>query len=480
MPPKTTGQNWIEQVTEQRFVLLALTVISLAALNLFNRLGLETVTEWDESLYATSAAEMLQNGQWAATTFAGTIDYSNSKPPLNVWLIAISFKLFGINLWSMRLASAFSGLATVALLMFWLRHAHGAALAIMAGVVLSTCFGFYYVHSSRTANPDALFALLALAIVVTLFFAAHRPSLVLWLGPMLAAAFLLKGFGAFLHALVALVCAAIWLRGVITWRLTVVTMVIATIPIGAWAYARWQVDGSTFFRVMVAQDLIGISLEPLDSHRGSSFFYLDVLQKYQYDWILAAIATFLLYLPSRDRILAMRPAAWPVFWRLTGGASATLLLVPTLMQTKVSWYGNPLLPFFSIAIAAIVLRSMRRSARGLRQFALIAIVLTAAATAQSRLFWHSHHRRDLASSDQGLLLSYAAGLSGHSVFRADWTHADRFVATHLIGCEQLRASGHAEFLARSEPGDFWLQRRSGPPVAAEPIYGNARFLLFQR
>ena len=131
--PKMLGGSRLEDVAEKRFLLLALIVVCLASTNLFARLGLETVTEWDESLYVTSAAEMLQNGQWAATTFEGRLDYFNSKPPLNVWLIATSFKLFGVNLWSMRLPSAFAGLATVILLMWWLRHAFDAATALGAG-----------------------------------------------------------------------------------------------------------------------------------------------------------------------------------------------------------------------------------------------------------------------------------------------------------------------------------------------------------
>ncbi len=44
------------------------------------------------------------------------IDYYNSKPPLNVWLIALAFKLFGANLVSLRLVSVVSAWLTVAVL----------------------------------------------------------------------------------------------------------------------------------------------------------------------------------------------------------------------------------------------------------------------------------------------------------------------------------------------------------------------------
>src|SRR6476469_8466403 len=92
---------------------LAVLTLMLAILNLGFRLDREVVTTWDESLYATSAAEMVQSGNWLVTTFHGDVDYYNTKPPLNVWLIAASFKLFGINLWSLRLPSFMAAFATI-------------------------------------------------------------------------------------------------------------------------------------------------------------------------------------------------------------------------------------------------------------------------------------------------------------------------------------------------------------------------------
>ncbi len=56
-------------------------------------------------MYAISAWEMGKTGHLVGTTFLGAPDYYNSKPPLNVWLIALSFKTFGVSLVSLRLVS---------------------------------------------------------------------------------------------------------------------------------------------------------------------------------------------------------------------------------------------------------------------------------------------------------------------------------------------------------------------------------------
>jgi 4-amino-4-deoxy-L-arabinose transferase-like glycosyltransferase len=90
------------------YPLLAASVLVLAAANLFVRLGQEVVTDWDEALYAITASELLQSKQWIATTFLGELDYYNSKPPLNTWLIAFAFETFGANpmSWSGRAADS--------------------------------------------------------------------------------------------------------------------------------------------------------------------------------------------------------------------------------------------------------------------------------------------------------------------------------------------------------------------------------------
>ena len=157
---------------------LALAILGLAAFNLGFRLNREVVAEWDESLYGLSAWETTQGGHWIATTLRGTVDYYNTKPPLNIWLIALSFKAFGTSLLSLRLASAISAWLTVVALQAWSRRYFGPAVALLASLVLATSFAFMYVHSGKSADTDAMFTLLVLLTIVTLCAAERRPWMI--------------------------------------------------------------------------------------------------------------------------------------------------------------------------------------------------------------------------------------------------------------------------------------------------------------
>ena len=155
--------------------MLSLAVLGLAAFNLWFRVAEEAVRQWDESLYAISALETVRNDTWIGITFRGAVDYYNTKPPLNVWLIALSFEAFGVNLPALRLVSAASAWLTVAALLAWSRRALGPVVALFSALVLSTTFAFFYVHSGRTANTDPLFTLLILLVVV-LWASSGRPG----------------------------------------------------------------------------------------------------------------------------------------------------------------------------------------------------------------------------------------------------------------------------------------------------------------
>ena len=165
----------------------------LATLHLTVRLDREMVDVWDESLYATSALEMRASGQWAVTTFQGAIDYFNSKPPLNVWLIVGAFELFGVGLVPLRLPAALAAWLTILVVSLWTRRVCGPVVAALAALVLATTYPFLYVHAGRSANADAPLTLVVTLVFVVLWMARDDARRAIWLGPLAATALMQIG-----------------------------------------------------------------------------------------------------------------------------------------------------------------------------------------------------------------------------------------------------------------------------------------------
>lgn len=459
----------------RHYAALAAAVLGVAALNLLFRLGSEVVSEWDESMYAISAWEMEKSGHLVATTFLGALDYYNTKPPLNVWLIALSFKTFGINFVSLRLVSAVSAWLTVAVLVGWGRRAFGPAIALFAGLVLATTFGFVYVHSGRTAETDALFALLVLLTVVALWAEERQPWHRAWLGPIAAAVFLLRGM-AVLMPLAIVLAVLVGRRQAprqppptphrsLPSLPTISAMILFVVPVGAWAVARWRVDQWMFFEKMFNYDFIARTLTVIEEHPGGPLYYLNILQKNQYDWLLAGVLALVLFPIPWQRV---RDRLTPV-WRgddglgvLLGSWAGITFLIPTVMRTKLPWYLNQFYPVFALGTAWILVRALSQDSMGSsgrRQLVVGMGIVTAFGIAEGKLLWYPSHYRNLKESTQGLLMLERDRLRDNRVFQARWDRAEIFVASGVIGAERGSAARVDTFLRDSEPGDCLISRR---------------------
>lgn len=469
---------------DRHFPVLAAAVLGLAAFNLTFRLGSEIVHEWDESLYAISAWELAAGGDWIGITFLRTLDYYNTKPPLNVWLIALSFKVFGTSLISLRLVSVLSAWLTVVVLQVWTRRCFGSAVALFAGTVLATTFGFVYIHAGRTAETDALFTLLILLTVITLWAEEDRPWRRVWLGPLAAAVFMLRGMAVLMPLSIVLAVVGVTRRiERKRWMPTVVALLLFIAPVSAWVIARWRLDEWRFLERLFDYDFVARTLTTIEGHSGTPFYYLKILGKHHYDWLLAGVTACILF-----------PIPWPRlrhllrFWRgdslsvlLVSWTVATLLM-PTLMATKVPWYLDAFYPVFALGIAWILVHGLSEAARARRSqrgMILAAIIVTAVGVAEGKLLWYSFHHRDLRRSVQGLLLEEKNRLRGHQVFRRDWDRGEVFVLGALVGAEWREATFDG-FLRKSKPGDCLVSSHPVADQALVLVRSRGRHFLYCR
>jgi 4-amino-4-deoxy-L-arabinose transferase-like glycosyltransferase len=458
-------------------------VLAVAAFNLAFRIGNELVQVWDESLFAITAGEMVASNHWIGTTFLGALDYYNSKPPLQVWLVALSFKAFGAGLVSLRLPAMISAWATVALLVWWAHRCFGRAVAVVAGLVLATCYGFLYVHSGRSGNADSLMTLLVLLTVVTLWAARDRPWRRVWLGPIIGLVFMAKGMGILMPSIVIVGVEAGQLR---SWRSRLwphlAAVAAAAAIVAPWAIARWQLDQWRFFDALFFQDFVARASTVLDGHEESFFYYFYFLQKHQYDWLVAAAFAFVC-LPNRwtrlrslvssadgDRRMATLTLSW----------FAATFVLPTVAVTKLGWYINSFYPLFALAVAWLLVEAWNATADAYprRATAIATVAVIAVVVAEAKLAWHSYALLDLHRSAQSLVLSQNAALNGRRIYASEWPYADRFVVRTVHGQCEI-AADITEFLAAGGPQDLWL----GPPAhdpRVVPIVSTGRQTLYRR
>lgn len=198
------------------------------------------VNGWGNPYYAAAA----QAGalDWEALIF-GSADAGNGlsvdKPPLHLWIMAASVKLFGLNSLSVLAPQALMGMTTAWLLQRSVMTWGSRSKAFLAGlfVVLTPVTSIVF----RFNNPDALLLLLwTLTVFLVLKSVERRSAGLLYLAAfMLGVAFLCKQFQSWI--LVPAVLAAFLLFGFdllrARLRRVIISASIMALPATAWILA---------------------------------------------------------------------------------------------------------------------------------------------------------------------------------------------------------------------------------------------------
>jgi len=108
-----------------------------------------------DAVQAQIARNMLSSGDWVTARLDGVVYLE--KSPLIYWLIAISYKVFGVHDWAARIPLALSVIALAWLTAAFGIWAFGKRAGFYAGLVIATCVGLFLF--TRILIPDVMITL---------------------------------------------------------------------------------------------------------------------------------------------------------------------------------------------------------------------------------------------------------------------------------------------------------------------------------
>jgi len=155
--------------------------------------GIPALLDDADSFYAEVARAMTQRHDWI-TPYANTLRYLE-KPPLFFWLIALSYKVFGVaNAFTARLPTALAVTALVFVTSRIGKLLFGVRAGLIGGLALATSIGMFLF--TRIILPDALFTL-TLSLILYSFLRWERDEgrrrWMLWMYAFAGLAVLAKG-----------------------------------------------------------------------------------------------------------------------------------------------------------------------------------------------------------------------------------------------------------------------------------------------
>jgi 4-amino-4-deoxy-L-arabinose transferase-like glycosyltransferase len=358
----------------------------LTALSIPYCLSLGVSSLWDssEAFYAETPREMIATGDYLAPRFNSQV--RAQKPPLTYWIIAGSYKLFGVHERSVRLPGA---LAAVGLLLFTYGIAKalfGARAALVAAAITATVPRLFIVARRLPIDILLLFWLAATAYFIIRGTLENSRRHWILAYACAAAGFLTKGPVA-----VALPAASylLWLLWSRRFRSPAVHPWLGVLIISAivvpWYVLIYLAHGWTYIGTFFLKDNLGrFASESFGPTRGL-FYYVPAFLADFFPWSLFVPAA--LYETWRTRSEQGGPArlatGFPLCW------CGFIFLFFSLSKNKQEYYIAGMYPMMAVLIAGAMDRALFdlkwREPRSLRIWARSFFAVAAALLAGSVL-----------------------------------------------------------------------------------------------
>jgi len=424
---------------------LALT-LALLLYTFFTRLAALPIRVWDEARNANNALHMHLHGNWMVPYYNGAPDMWNTKPPLLIWLQALSMRVFGINEWAVRWPAAAAAVLTGLLLWAFVKKYLGNGwTGFTAAAVLCTSFAYVDNHAGRTGDYDALLVFFTTAYALALFCWVEegRPACLRLFFLFLSLAVLTKGIAGWMQvpgaAIFLLACGK--LPVLLRKRSFYFGCFFVLLVVGGY-YGLREYLNPGYLRAVYENELGGRFLRTLENHRHPFSYYLDAMRDHAYSfWCFPALLSFtaplLLPAPHTGRITLFN----------------ALMVVPFLLaisagQTKLEWYALPIYPFLAIQLALWLYGCLWRLSRAFPALGRpAAIILLFAAlfyipfrTVAQQLFHFREKRWDVEEHKLGYYLQWAIrsgkNMDGHVVAYSGYNGHIAFYV------QKLQLAGH--------------------------------------
>ena len=322
---------------------LFLLVIAVAAVVLFYRLGDPALKNWDESIYAEVAKEILQSRDWLTLHWQHTDWFE--KPPLTLWLMAGLFRFFGVGEFSARAVSALAGVGVVGVVYGIGKLQRGPVCGLIAALILLTTFQF--VQMSRLVNTDVLLVFF-IYLAIYGYLRVRNGDRRWWylVSVSCALGFLVKSFAS-LFAPAAIAFALVvdrqvneTLKATQFW-FSILAGLAIVMP---WHATMIYLHGSAFVNEYFYYHVWSRTITTLEGHNGAYWFYFrEIWEKLHPWWSIAPLAVvFNIWQVKRGRssvaVLALAVLVFAFY---------------TAAQTKLTSYILPVYPALALLISEL-------------------------------------------------------------------------------------------------------------------------------
>jgi len=333
-------------------------LLALVLLPLFVNLASPPLWDGSEPFYAETAREMVVSGDWWVLHY--NLEPRWEKPPLPIWLLAASYRIFGVSEWAARFPIALAA-AFIPLLVYMLgAHLDSRCVGLLAAATTGTAFKFF--GFARQYAGDVF---LALSFAAALYlFSRWEQSNGLRRGN-LRAAWVVVGLGALVKGPVGVLpvvvgFAYLWARRhlrLMNWGIVLegaALVLLVAVPWYAYQLGRF---GWEYVRVfLLEQNLARLVSERLGAR--PPWFYVPALLADTLPWSLVlALAVGDWLWRGKKSCWRESPILFPAVWFLV------VFLFFSFARGKRDVYLLPLYPALGLLVGSYLNTALARDQR---------------------------------------------------------------------------------------------------------------------
>jgi 4-amino-4-deoxy-L-arabinose transferase-like glycosyltransferase len=311
-----------------------LSLIAIAIFMSFFKLGSVRLFDVDEAVFAEATKEIVLSNNWITPTYNGENRYD--KPILSYWLMAASYKLFGINEFAARFPSALTALLLAISTFFFVRHFYTDKEAFYAAISLVMSV-YFLVYSHAAVTDMALTFFITLSIFSFYLSMTKEGNLYLYgFYAFSALAFMTKGligiifpFGISIFYLF-ITEGSPGMKKIFSLKGVILFLIISA----PWYITQFAINGEEFINQFFIKHHLKRFTGIISGHKGPIYYYIPLLIIGLFPWIA--------FLPSGIRNALIK------WWNLEPVGYK-------LNDSKLSWFRNRLLLLALIWFAFIVI-----------------------------------------------------------------------------------------------------------------------------
>jgi 4-amino-4-deoxy-L-arabinose transferase-like glycosyltransferase len=328
-------------MTRSLFLLVIITIF----LSLF-RLGAVTLFDVDEAVFSEATKEMVDSSNWLTPTYNGENRYD--KPILFYWLMAVSYKIFGINEFGARLPSAIASIFLALSVFLFVRHFRDEKIALYSA--LSCVLTIYFIAYSHAAVTDMTLTLFITLSLFSFYISSVSNTVSEKNTNIYTYAFYFFSALAFLtKGLIGVVfpfgVAMVYIDITEGWRSTkkifnkngIILFLLISAP---WYIIQTVINGQDFISAFFLKHHFRRYMEGVSGHGGPLYYYIPVLIVGLFPWIIFLSAGIRNIYKEKDR-LKVFAIIWLTF----------IFIFFSLSTTKLPNYVLPAMPAAAILIA---------------------------------------------------------------------------------------------------------------------------------